>query len=89
MEEKSLIKLAETLDLSRLEDECIILEDEKADEAQEPLRLTEDERRLVLLYRSLERPGGAAGPRFPQTKKSPGCGKKRTLTRMDDEEELR
>lgn len=25
MEEKSLIKLAETLDLSRLEDECIIV----------------------------------------------------------------
>lgn len=32
MEEKSLIKLAESLDLSRLEDECIILEDEKADD---------------------------------------------------------
>lgn len=29
---KSLIKLAESLDLSRLEDECIILEDEKADD---------------------------------------------------------
>ena len=67
----------------------LFFEDEKADEAQGPLRLTEDERRLVLLYRSLERPGGAAGSRFPQTKKSPGRGKKRTLTRMDDEEELR
>ena len=67
----------------------LFFEDEKADEAQGPLRLTEDERRLVLLYRSLERPGGAVGPRFPQTKKSPGCGKKRTLTRMDNEEELR
>ena len=67
----------------------LFFEDEKADEAQGPLRLTEDERRLVLLYRSLKRPGGAAGSRFPHTKKSPGRGKKRTLTRMDDEEELR
>lgn len=32
MEEKGLIKLAESLDLSRLEDECIILDDEKADD---------------------------------------------------------
>lgn len=30
MKEKSLDKLTETLDLSRLEDECIILDDEKA-----------------------------------------------------------
>lgn len=32
MEEKGLIKLAESLDLSRLEDECIVLDDEKADD---------------------------------------------------------
>jgi hypothetical protein len=32
MEEKSLIRLAQKLDLSHLEDECIILDDEKADD---------------------------------------------------------
>lgn len=66
----------------------LFFEEERADEAQGPLHLTEDERRLVLLYRSLEQPGGASGLRFPQTKKSPGRGK-RTFTRVDNEEELR
>lgn len=32
MKESSLMKLAESLDLSRLDDECIILDDEKADD---------------------------------------------------------
>lgn len=32
MEEKSLVKLAESLDLSHLDDDCIILDDEKADD---------------------------------------------------------
>lgn len=32
MEENSLIKLSESLDLELLKDECIILEDEKADD---------------------------------------------------------
>ena len=50
----------------------LFFEDEKADEAQGPLRLTEDERRLVLLYRSLERPGGAAGSRFPPNQEISG-----------------